>query len=48
MADVTDRRILAASFSTIDGATRGAGAVGGAFPDRVGNTAVLVVREDGG
>jgi uncharacterized membrane protein len=47
MADTTDRRILAASFSTTDGGTRGAGAVGGAFPDRVGNTAVLVVREDG-
>jgi uncharacterized membrane protein len=46
MAD-TDRKILAASFSTIDGGTRGAGAVGGAFSDRVGNTAVLVVREDG-
>jgi hypothetical protein len=47
MADTTDRRILAASFSTADGGTRGAGAVGGAFPDRVGNTAVLVVRDDG-
>jgi uncharacterized protein DUF1269 len=47
MADHSDRRILAASFSTTDGGTRGAGAVGGAFPDHVGNTAVLVVREDG-
>ena len=47
MADTTDRRILAASFSTVEGGTRGAGAVGGAFPDRVGNTAVLIVREDG-
>ena len=47
MADTTDRRILAASFSTTDGGTRGAGAVGGAFPDRVGNAAVLIVREDG-
>jgi uncharacterized membrane protein len=47
MADTRDRRILAASFSSTDGGTRGAGAVAGAFPDRVGNTAVLVVREDG-
>jgi uncharacterized membrane protein len=47
MADTSNRRILAASFSTIEGGTRGAGAVGGAFPDRVGNTAVLIVREDG-
>jgi uncharacterized membrane protein len=46
MADST-RTILAASFSTPDGGTRGAASVGGAFPDRVGNTAVLVVREDG-
>jgi uncharacterized membrane protein len=46
MAD-TNRKILAASFSTPDGGSRGAGSVGGAFPDRVGNTAVLVVREDG-
>src|SRR5690348_18068458 len=46
MADST-RMILAASFTTIDGGTRGAASVGGAFPDRVGNTAVLVVRDDG-
>lgn len=46
MADST-RTILAASFTTIDGGTRGAASVGGAFPDRVGNTAVLVVRDDG-
>ncbi len=46
MADST-RKILAASFSTVEAGTRGAGSVGGAFPDRVGNTAVLVVREDG-
>ena len=46
MAD-SNRKILAASFSTVEAGTRGAGSVGGAFPDRVGNTAVLVVREDG-
>ena len=46
MADST-RTILAASFTTIDGGSRGAASVGGAFPDRVGNTAVLVVRDDG-
>ncbi len=42
-----DRKILAASFSTPDGGSRGAASVGGAFPERVGNTAVLLVREDG-
>jgi len=47
MAD-SNRKILAASFSTPDGGTRGAASVGGAFPDRVGNTAVLLVRADGG
>ena len=47
MADTSDRRILAASFSTIEGGTRGAGAVGGAFPDKVGNVAVLHVQPDG-
>jgi uncharacterized membrane protein len=46
MAD-SNRKILAASFSTTEAGSRGAGSVGGAFPDRVGNTAVLVVREDG-
>jgi uncharacterized membrane protein len=46
MAD-SNRKILAASFSTTEGGSRGAGSVGGAFPDRVGNSAVLVVREDG-
>jgi uncharacterized membrane protein len=46
MADST-RKILAASFSTPDGGSRGAGAVAGAFPEMVGNTAVLIVREDG-
>jgi uncharacterized membrane protein len=46
MAD-EHRKLLAASFSTPDGGTRAAGAVGGAFPDRVGNTAVLYVKPDG-
>lgn len=43
----TNRKILAASFSTIDGGSRGGGSVGGAYPDKVGNVAVLVVRPDG-
>ena len=47
MAD-SNRKILAASFSTPDGGTRGAASVGGGFPDKVGNTAVLLVRADGG
>jgi hypothetical protein len=42
-----NRRIVAASFVLADGGTRGAGAVGGTFPDKVGNTAVLNVRPDG-
>jgi uncharacterized membrane protein len=42
-----NRKLLAASFSTPDGGTRAAGAIGGAFPDRVGNAAVLHVRPDG-
>jgi uncharacterized membrane protein len=46
MADV-DRKILAASFETLDGGSRGAGAIGGAFPDKLGNTALLQVRPDG-
>lgn len=46
MADA-NRRILAASFETPDGGSRGAGAVGGAFPDKVGNAAVLHVKPDG-
>jgi uncharacterized membrane protein len=46
MADAT-RKILAASFETPDGGSRGAGAVGGAFPDKLGNTALLQVRTDG-
>jgi uncharacterized protein YaaQ len=47
MAD-SNRKILAASFSTPDGGTRGAASVAGAFPDKVGNAAVLLVKPDGG
>lgn len=39
----TSRKILAAAFSARDRGTRAAGAVGGAFPDKVGNAAVLHV-----
>jgi len=46
MAD-SNRKILAASFSTPDGGTRGAASVAGAFPDKVGNTAVLRVSPEG-
>jgi uncharacterized membrane protein len=46
MAD-NSRKILAATFETPDGGSRGAGAVGGAYPDKVGNAAVLHVRPDG-
>ncbi len=42
----TARRIVAAAFPTLDGAARGAGAVAGGFPDKVGNTAVLRVDEN--
>jgi uncharacterized membrane protein len=42
-----NRKLLAASFDTPDGGTRGAGSVGGAFPDKVGNAAVLFVKPDG-
>lgn len=41
------RKIVAASFDTRDGGSRGAGAVGGAFPDKAGNAAVLAVKPDG-
>ena len=43
----TDRQIVAATFATPDGGSRGGGAVGGAFPDKIGNTAVLHVKPDG-
>ena len=46
MADA-DRKIVAASFLTPDGGSRGGGAVGGAYPDKVGNVAVLHVKPDG-
>jgi uncharacterized membrane protein len=46
MAD-ENRKLLAGSFATPDGGSRAAGAVAGAFPDRVGNTAVLYVKPDG-
>jgi uncharacterized membrane protein len=47
MADDGQRNILAATFSTPLGGTRAAGALAGAFPDGVGNTAVLFVTADG-
>jgi hypothetical protein len=43
----TNRKVLAATFSTPDGGSRAAGAIGGSMPDKVGNTAVLHVRSDG-
>jgi uncharacterized membrane protein len=47
MQQESARKILAASFATPDGGSRGAGALGGAIRDKVGNTAVLYVRPDG-
>lgn len=47
MAEDRGRKILAASFATPDGGSRAAGAIGGAFPDLVGNSAVLFVKPDG-
>jgi hypothetical protein len=44
--NTTERRILAAAFPAPDGGRRAAGAVGGGFPDKVGNTAVLQVDAD--
>lgn len=41
------RQVLAAAFSTPDGGSRAAGAVMGAFPDRIANAAVLYVQPDG-
>src|SRR4026208_975850 len=41
------RKILATSFTTPDGGSRAAGALGGAMRDKIGNTAVLFVRPDG-
>ena len=47
MQQESARKILAASFATPDGGSRGAGALGGAIRDKIGNTAVLHVRPDG-
>ena len=47
MEQESARKILAASFTTPDGGSRGAGALGGAIRDKIGNTAVLYVRPDG-
>ena len=47
MQQESARKILAASFTTPDGASRGAGSLGGAIRDKIGNTAVLYVRPDG-
>ena len=47
MQQESARKILAASFATPDGGSRGAGALGGALHDKIGNTAVLYVRPDG-
>jgi uncharacterized membrane protein len=41
------RKLIAATFETADGGSRAAGAVGGAMPDKTGNTAVLYVKPDG-
>ena len=38
-----ERKIIAAAFPALDRGSRAAGAVAGAFPDKVGNTAVLHV-----
>jgi Protein of unknown function (DUF1269) len=47
MSEQAPRKIFAASFSTPDGGGRAGGAIGGALPDEVGNTAVLYVKPDG-
>lgn len=41
------RTIVAATFATTDGASRAAGAVSGAIPERIGNTAVVWIKPDG-
>jgi uncharacterized membrane protein len=41
------RQILAAAFSTPEGASRAVAAVAGAFPDKIGNAAVLYVSPSG-
>ena len=47
MQQESARKILAATFTTPDGGSRAAGALGGAIRDKIGNTAVLYVRPDG-
>ena len=47
MQQESARKILAASFATPEGGSRGGGALGGAMRDKIGNTAVLYVRPDG-
>src|SRR5258708_26600769 len=47
MQQESARKVLAASFTTPDGGSRAGGALGGAMPDKVGNTAVLFVKPDG-
>ncbi|HEX3268781.1 MAG TPA: DUF1269 domain-containing protein [Gaiellaceae bacterium] len=47
MQQESARKILAASFTTPDGGSRAAGAIGGAMRDKIGNSAVLYVRPDG-
>ncbi len=41
-----ERKIVAAAFLALDRGSRAAGAVAGAFPDKVGNPAVLHVDAD--
>jgi uncharacterized membrane protein len=47
MPDESGRKIFAATFPTPDGGGRASGAISGAMPGQVGNTAVLFVRPDG-
>ncbi|MBO0982611.1 DUF1269 domain-containing protein [Rathayibacter sp. SD072] len=46
-ATAPTRTILAATFTTSDGAARAAAAVVGAAPEKIANTAVLHVKADG-
>ncbi len=41
------RKLIAATFDAADGGSRAGGAIAGAMPDKIGNTAVLYVRPDG-
>ena len=47
MQKETARKILAASFPTPEGGSRAGGAMAGALPEKIGNTAVLYVKPDG-